>query len=445
MEQTLTSQGPPRTLAERVGFLSRRFQARIAPIMVAFVAAVLAFERLPKNARRTLWAEDGPLFLADALRGDGDLFAVYAGYLHVIPRAAAWIVVNTLNVRSFALGINLSACLVTGLVAAIVYVCAEDVVPPRALRIWLALMTVILPLVGVEVLANLANLHSILMWGAFWVLLRHPRTLGGAAALTCFALFAALSEVQTVLLAPLALFALWRHRSLRQGLVVAGCMLGSAGQTWAALTHQRDGYPHLLGAPTVTQLLGLEVAMPLWILDTGRVRELLETYGWALVVLAALPVIVGVALSLGCGNVAQRSAAFAAIGVSLLIFCVSHMLNGAVIGGPNYSVSEDAPVLLRYAVVPSLLFMAVLAIGTAAAWQEGRRNLRLLGAGSIAALLLASITHFRSAENLRSGDDSWTRQMREARDTCQQVGSAEYLFRISPSPWVVSVPCSRIR
>ena len=38
----------------------------------------------------------------------------------------------------------------------------------RPMRLWLSLMTVCLPLVGIEVVANLANVHWFFLWGTFW-------------------------------------------------------------------------------------------------------------------------------------------------------------------------------------------------------------------------------------------------------------------------------------
>lgn len=379
------------------------------------------------------------------MRGHFNVFESYAGYLHVVPRAAALLVVNALDVRNYAFGINTSACVVTGIVAAVVYIGAEDVVPNGAVRAWLASTTVLLPVLGVEVLANLANLHSLMMWGAFWALMRHPRTLGGAIALACFELLATLTEVQSVFLLPLALLVLWRHRSLRQALVVCAFFVGAASQLVSALTHERPGSsPHLLSLTIVAQLLALEVVMPLWLMTMHIIRGLLETYGWWLSAVAALPLFVGIALALRHGDSDQRWAAAAALGMGLTIFCMSHMLNGAVMGGPDYSTLDQAPILYRYAVTPSLFFMVSLAIGTAAAGQRERRFERWLGIASIAALLYGPITLFRTEENMRDPHTSWNKQLREAHAICRAPGSQETHFEISPPPWGMSVPCSRL-
>jgi hypothetical protein len=441
-----TSPGSPRpSKLRQQAFVRGGSYKVLAPLAIGVVAAFLAFERLPRGTRRTLWAEDGTLFLADALRGNYDLLAAYAGYLHVIPRATALFVVHAFSVQALAFGMNFSACVITGAVASIVYVCAEDVVSNQAGRAWLALMTVLLPLVGVEIVANVANLHSVLMWGAFWGLLRHARTLRAAIALACFELLAALSEVQTAFLMPLALLLLWRRRDLRQLLVVAGCALGVAGQALTALTHEHVRDPHPLGAALIMQLLGVEVAMPLWVPSTGSVRELLHTHGWWLAVLAASPLLLGLGLSLRFGNREQRWAAMAAWSLGIVVFSASHMLNVAVMGGPNYSVLDEAPVLMRYAAVPSLLFLSALAIGTAAALRDYPRALGWLGAGSMVALLVSAAVSLRNPENLRDRRESWTRQIPAARTYCQTPGAVELHLRISPDPWLARVPCSRLR
>lgn len=415
------------------------------PLGVALLTAVLTYQRMPRGSRSTLWAEDGSLFLGDALHGGYDVFAVYAGYLHVVPRIAALLVVHMLDVRSFGLGINVAACALTGVTAAVVYVCAQDVIPGRALRGWLALMTVMLPLIGVEVLANLANLHTMMLWAVFWALVYHPRTLGGAAALAGFTLLACLSEVQTALLAPLALLALLYWRDLRPGLVVAGYALGVAGQTWAVMNHPTGRNPHLLTPSILTQLFGLEVAMPFWILDPQRFTGLIQDYGWWLAAAAALPVTVGLVLALRHGDMVQRVVALVAFGTGLLLFCVSHMMNDAVPGGPGYSVLDSAPKLIRYAVAPSLLLLALLAIGTAAAHQRSLRLPTWLGASCMGGLLVAAVVHFRTPWNYRDRGNTWTGQMAEARAYCRRPDAIEHYFRLSPHPWSVNVPCSLLR
>ncbi len=428
--------------SERACKLSARFQTILVPVEIGVMAAFLAFERLPRGTRRTLWAEDGTLFLHDAMRGQYDVFAVYAGYLHVIPRAAALAVVSMLELPRYAVATNISACMFTGLVATVVYIGAEDVIPGEVARVWLALMTVLCPVLGVEVLANLANLHTVMMWGAFWALWRHPRTLGGALALACFELLAALTEVQSVILVPLALLALWRNRTLRQALVAAGLALGAAGQALAASSHERASFPHLLSFSEVAQLLGLEVAMPLWLVNTGRIQSLIETYGWWVAAVATLPLFVGFTLALRHGSTSQRGAAVAAAGMGVLIFCMSHMLNAAVMGGPGYSVLYQAPVLYRYAVAPSLFFLALVPMGVAAAAHKGSRLARGLGIGSLVALLIGPVLYFRVEENSRDPTTSWNKQLREARAACRGDSSREHVFSVSPPPWAVALPCS---
>lgn len=104
--------------------------AGLGAVLVGLVVAVVGWRRLGPVAARTVWAEDGGVFLRERVAdGPWDLLQPYAGYLHLVPRIvvdAAW----ALPVERYALALSLGSCCVVGVAAALVFVLARQVVGP---------------------------------------------------------------------------------------------------------------------------------------------------------------------------------------------------------------------------------------------------------------------------------------------------------------------------
>ena len=174
---------------------------------LAVLASAAAWFRLPPTTQQTVWAEDGTIFLNDAISGDpaAHLFAGYAGYLQLLPRLIADVVIRTVDIADAGVVINLVSCAVVGLGASLVYWCARDVIGARPLRLVLCSITVLAPLAPIELLGNAANLHWFFIWITLWILLYRPRTRTGAWILAIVTLIGAMSEIQLLVLVPLLL------------------------------------------------------------------------------------------------------------------------------------------------------------------------------------------------------------------------------------------------
>ena len=173
---------------ERIGAswrLRPRRHGAVGVAAVVVVVTVLAWLRLPPIARDTLWAEDGRTFLGGAVGPSpwSTIFEPYAGYLHVVPRLLALFTVNAVPVAGWALSMTFLSCFVAGIVAGVVLVVSRPYVTWLPARLLLVGLTVLTPLVNREVLGNAANLHSLLFWGAFWMVLSRPSTRRSAWAL----------------------------------------------------------------------------------------------------------------------------------------------------------------------------------------------------------------------------------------------------------------------
>ena len=113
-----------------------------------------------------------------------------------------------------------------------VFVCTRDVIPWLPGRVLIAGLTVLAPLAPREVLGNAANVHSLVLWTVFWMLLYTPRTRAGSIALGIVALLGAATEIQCLFLLPLALIR-WRDR--RRWPMLAGLGAGLAMQLFVTL------------------------------------------------------------------------------------------------------------------------------------------------------------------------------------------------------------------
>ena len=99
----------------------------LAAFAAVLAGALICFARISPVAQGTVWAEDGAVFIHDALRRPGplDIFAPYQGYLHVVPRMTVSLVVLLFPIDSFAVAISFLSCLVIALIALMVFHCSR--------------------------------------------------------------------------------------------------------------------------------------------------------------------------------------------------------------------------------------------------------------------------------------------------------------------------------
>ncbi|WP_147445621.1 hypothetical protein [Corallococcus aberystwythensis] len=174
-----------------------------APYATALLAcfAVLTLRSHERIPQAHLWAEDGAVFLTDALaHGLGATFIPYAGYLHIVPRLLAW-GLSLLPIEAFALGLAWALLAINAAVFALIArVRCRWLVPHDGVRVLLAVAFCFLPGTW-EVMGNLANLHSVLFYGVMFVALQDlERPLGVVDGALLLA--AATSAGEGVLMAP---------------------------------------------------------------------------------------------------------------------------------------------------------------------------------------------------------------------------------------------------
>jgi len=414
---------------------------------VAVVATAVAWWRLPVDARRALWAEDGPIFLSAALvQGPAETtLAPYAGYEHVLARVLAELVAWAVPLPSLAVGVAAATCAVAGCVAGAVFVWSRAVAGSWVVRVLLGLVTVLAPVVPVEVAGNLANLHWYLLWMLPWALLAVPRTWAGSAVQAAVVLVAALTEVQALLLVPLVLVTVRRRRAWP----VSGALLvGVAVQLATSVAHPRPSstYPR----PDLVDLVLSFLAQPVsstWSSSSAGSAGLLAatSYGSAVVTLV---------LVLASGVVAwllaprARPMVVAALALAPLLWAAGIVANASGLTeygaeGPEWLATSG---WLRYAVVPSMLLLTVVLLGADGLIARRRPATVVAGAVLVAAVLVAVLPQFTVPGTLRSGAQPWAVSLEQARTACADGSvlrdeGGEALVPIAPEGWFLVSSC----
>lgn len=398
-------------------------------VLVA-AAALLRQQGVP--AMDSVWAEDGGLFLTDALRGSGDLLAPYSGYVHLVPRALAWLVAQ-LPIAYAALGLALASAATVGLLAAYV---ARSLSPHVGLptAAVAALPMGLHPWLGPEVLANLANLHwFFVMAAAVPVLLPEVRRDLPVSSVVVVVLTVLTSGV-AILLMPLALLPRLRRdvRGAPDAVeVVVG--LGALGLAAVLLANPDASAPQGLFVEPVriTRLLAVRgiggIAFGRQMLRSATEAGLV----WPAVVLFVLATAY---LVVRAGPVHRR------VGGRLLLGAVALSAGILLVRGPNvravldWTVGATPDSGSRYIVIPAVLGMTGLIVLLA---SPTLRSADLVRIATVGVLLLAVTIDVR-ASSQRSDAPGWGVALEAACDAGQP--QVQIPPRRSSREWVVELP-----
>jgi hypothetical protein len=419
-----------------------RIRGPIGFVVVATVLGCAAWLRLPTGARDTLWAEDGRNFLQDALdRGFAPLLEPYGGYLHVVPRLLAAVVVSFGDAADYALLMTGLSAAVAGVCGALVWWSARQHVRP-AFALLIGATTVLAPLAAREVLGNAANLHTLLMWAAFWILLHRPRRLRGSIALAAVILLAALSEVQAVFLLPLVL---WRVRDRLRWPICAGYLLGVAAQLAATLSAPRrqTAFGHV-DALSYPYGFSINALLPIATLQRD-IGPLLAGTGW--LVPGALGLLFAALLLFFLWG-APRQISFIAltcVALAVLVYTGSvHANQEDYYDYANHSATQLRSLwFARYGVLPSMLLTAavLVAAGGRQVGRASRSRQRIAGLAAVLAVI-SMAAHFVPHDTRRSNGPVWSSQVAHARVACSEPN--EKVTLVQTLGWKVRVSCDQL-
>ena len=436
----------------------RTLPTAIAALVVLVLATAGAWYRLGPLTRATVWAEDGGPFFRDRLADGpvGSLSQPYAGYLHLLPR----LVVDlgfARPIEQYAVTVAGVCCVVVGVVAASVFVLARDLVPAWPLRLVLAAVPVVVPVVPFEIGGNAANLHWFMLVLVPWLFAARVRTWWASAAVAVLGAVAVLTEPQTLLFAPLLVVAWWRpaaHRLRALPVTLTTAVAGTL-QVVTALTTYRPSRP---GDPSVRDVVHGYLLQPFagaWTRSVGRVADAVVRHGVVVLVVPLVAVAVLVLGALVVGTWRARVQVVALAVGSVAVWTAGLVANvtanghwgslpvAAFVGAEPSRYGAAAAVLLTTAVV---LAAAVLADGRTWSVRAPGRVVRVVAGGAawvaIAVVVAAAVTSVVPGPTQRSEGPAWAPQVQAGVTACRADpgGSVE----VRTAPWGTSVPCELV-
>jgi hypothetical protein len=374
----------------------------VAAVAVVSAGLVIARVALAGAVWDRVWAEDGQVFLADSSRsGLVSTFDIYSGQAHVVPRLLSYLGAQ-LQLQTYAIWVTVSSTVITGLLAAFVFVAARRVLGSCLPALVAALGLVLAPAARVSNLADLANLQWFLIPSAFWALLlprNAAKTLTATGAAVAF--FAAASAPLTLLVTPAAL--VHRRRALRSVPLIA-CAAGLGVQAASILWAPHSPTSGVSRHPT----LRVDVATAMDQFAAVHVsRNLAIVAGVGLI---AVPLLATLRVS------PAQHIALLATGCALTLFVVTTVVTGSP--NPRYA-----------AAVEGLLAGGLGAALVGASWRVSVSALALP-----VVLLVAAFP----AASYRASGPSWAQQVVHARVACARPGIHKTRVLLSPARWGVA-------
>ena len=387
-----------------------------------------------------VWAEDGTVFLSAAYRTRyfAALASPYAGYLQVLPRSVAAIT-TAFPVRDAALVLAASAAAVRAAVSLFVFRASSGHLRSTAVRAMLASSVVLLPVGGLEVLDNIANLHWFLTFAAFWAVLWRPARRSECALAAVVVMVAVGSDPLTALLLPIVVLRAIALRRWRDQLVTLGFAVAGAVQTWAVLTGTRPVH-ETFSAPAVARLFGVRVLVGA-LAGYWHTVALWRHLHYAAIALGAGAVLALIIPAVRLGGSRRWLAIWAGVGGALAF--VSCFAEPAVV--PHLKVDVVSS-LTRYDVLASLLMLTAIAAGLdALRWPANLAVRCVVGAVFLAALPVDLVGSAQLWAHLESTAPSWHTAIVNARLECQGGDApGEVWVMETPAGWRVRLPCAAI-
>lgn len=404
----------------------------ITGLAIGVAATVLNRLRLPSSSSDTMYAEDGARFLHDALvNGPVALVTPYAGYQHFVPRVSAFVISSFAPVTTWANAMIWTACAVVGVIAALVWWSTATLDLPLVSRLALAAIPVLAPVAGVESIGNIGNVHWYFLYLMPWLLVTRPggRTLSVLVAAVTFV--GVITEIQTLLLAPMAAYLLLKGRPQRLTGIAYG--LGAIVQTLTYLTQGRSGGAGYPGPTAVLRGFLFNGFLGGASAHVGVNRQIVNAAGWTVIALAcALLVAVTVGLLVQQPGLPRALAVvlpIAAIGS----WSIAHIYNNY----PSLNFESGPFKLARWGTASAMLLWALvpLAFGTV-----DRRWLQWASAVGLVALMGSSFV----VPNSRHGI-YWHTEIRRAQVECRTTAANTARVKTLPPDWYFEIPCSALR
>lgn len=414
---------------------------------------------------RTVWAEDGQVFYAEALRSP--LYATalrsYAGYSHFYSRIIAEIA-TWLPITWFAAWACFAAFTTTALLSLYLFHVSAPLLRSPVRQGALALSIVLLPTLPGEILGAYSNLHWMWPLPVVLTVLFPPTSRWLRVVGVVMVFIAPLSSPLAVVAAPVALWRLissarHRHRRREATYVVILDVVYSVAtivQLVIRTTSPQLEQPDVSFADKVTgaiRLYALQVT-DTTVFGARLPLDWLPTMRWWLPAISAF--VVATILTLKCAVASKYCRRWIAgfAGASFLIYAYTVFGRPSLVSVLAIPLADYYNGPSRYEIVPQLLlFVALLipmdspqpATSCATPSSAGRRRRAASWVGLAAALLpvVAIATSLRQSTH-RTWGLEWPAQVELAQEACAQSGSATADVTITPPGWEVEISCDRL-
>jgi hypothetical protein len=424
------------------GITEKTWFVPVVAVLVVVVCSILAYARIPGADRGIVWAEDGRVFLGQRydLGVASSLFHVYAGYLQFVPRLVTDVATLVEPLSSYGLVVTRLTSLITGVIAGLVFVCSRDVVSSRWARVALASITVLAPMLPLEVLGNSANIHWLFLWLAPWLLLFRPTRWWQSGVVAAVLLATVLTEIQALLFLPLILFQI-RHRKTWP--VGAALLVGGACQIASAISAPRDPSK---GPPVTFLNIVLGYVQNILVGGTtgsaARTGYWLSTDGWQVGILFAVPFVIAIVVVILRSRLTEYPVLLALLAGAIVTWVASAIANADTrfLYSSQTQAQLAAGGLIRYAVVPSMFLLALIVVAGDKLWAGRAVALKVAGGAVLVACILVRAASFSAPVTRRDGGPEWALGYAAAVSTCLS-GAASASILTSPKNWNVVLAC----
>lgn len=421
----------------------------LAAVVVA--GAIITWNRVPADHRDRVWAEDGNIFLAEALDSSplAVLFRGYAGYQHFVPRVVEVGVLPIIDLSDYPVVIFAVCAVLTGLAGGAVFWLTRDNVPWLPARVALALITSVVPLATQETVGNLADLHTYAMWVMPWLLLYRPRTWTTSIAWGVLAWALVMTEIQAIFFVFLILFRLGRAHS-RQRPVFVGFAVGALAQVITALVVQRTTSGGPLSVASTVMGWMINTVMPLLTADPITIRQWVIDSGVAVAVIVIVPVALAAIAVLIWGTSSQRLLTVSLLLGSAAIYTGSAWANSgfwfAYAEEPLTDVGIRLALNIRYGVASGMMLAAILPIAAAVIVRRGRHRVPAQAAAWVLCLATVGVLGHGATMTISIRDQvgRWSPAVRTAAAECaEQRAASVHTLPVAPDR-SVDLTCAQI-
>jgi hypothetical protein len=397
------------------------------------------------SSLHSLWAEDGAVYFSGAVHSSvgGSLLDTYATYLVIVPRVIGE-AADLVPLQDAPAVVSIVSGAFVALSGWIVWEATAGLIESPWLRGSLTLLTVLVPVGGLESTDSAAYVPWYMLFATFWIVLWRPRTTAAAVGAGLFALLTGLSTPGVWFFIPVALLRTITIRDRRDGLLLAGYWAGAAVQVPVLLFNKEESVTPKWTHDIWTSYLQRVVDGAVFGLKLGGKGW--EHLGWPLLIALVVVLLAALAYGVTRTNLTARLLALLAIPISLVMFIVS-VYQRAVGGEMVWHAHQWSEAAGRYAIVPTLLLVSVAAvmIDRHSCRREGESRPRLFAWG-LAALVVVVVAFSYSVKDPEvRGAPPWDASLSHSAEVCEsEPPGAETGVATSPPTWGLNIPCDEL-